>query len=59
MIGKRNRTRLQPGAGLRRLDDSSGSMLGMALIADFGEVGRKQSSGQVPWTLGVMKLDLP
>jgi len=44
---------------LGKLDDSSGSMLGMALITDLGEVGRMQSSGQVSWTLGAMKLDLP
>jgi hypothetical protein len=42
-----------------KLDDSSGRMKGMALIADFGEVTPKQSGGQVSWELGSMKLDLP
>ena len=38
-------------------DDSSGSMKGIALIADFGEVATKQSGEQ--WKLGSMRLDLP
>jgi hypothetical protein len=42
-----------------KLDDSSGRMKGIALIADFGEVTPKQSGRQVSWTLGSMKLDLP
>jgi len=42
-----------------KLDDSSGRMKGMALIADFGEVTPKQSGRQVSWVLGSMKLDLP
>ena len=42
-----------------KLDDSSGSMKGLALIADFGEVTPKQSSRQASWKLGVMELDLP
>lgn len=42
-----------------KLDDSSGRMKGIALIADFGEVTSKQSGRQVSWKLGSMKLDLP
>ena len=42
-----------------KLDGSAGSMIGMALIADFGEVAMKQSGRQVSWRLGAMKLDLP
>jgi hypothetical protein len=42
-----------------KLDDSSGRMEGIALIADFGEVTPKQSGRQVAWKLGSMKLDLP
>ena len=42
-----------------KLDDSSGRMKGIALIADFGEVTPKQSGRQVSWKLGSMKLDLP
>jgi hypothetical protein len=42
-----------------KLDDSSGRMKCIALIADFGEVTTKQSSRQVSWKLGSMKLDLP
>ena len=42
-----------------KLDDSSGRMKGMTLIADFGEVTPKQSGRQVSWVLGSMKLDLP
>jgi hypothetical protein len=42
-----------------KLDDSSGRMKGIALIADFGEVTTEQSGGQVSWKLGSMKLDLP
>ena len=42
-----------------KLDDSSVSMKGIALIADFGEVAMKQSGRQVAWRLGAMKLDLP
>ena len=42
-----------------KLDDSSVSMKGIALIADFGEVATKQSGRQVAWRLGAMKLDLP
>ena len=41
-----------------KLDDTSGRMNGIALIADFGEVTPKQSGRQV-WKLGSMKLDLP
>ena len=42
-----------------KVDDSSGGMKGIALIADFGEVTPKQSGRQVSWKLGSMKLDLP
>jgi hypothetical protein len=42
-----------------KLDDSSGSMKGLALITDFGEVTPKQSGRQASWKLGAMKLDLP
>jgi len=42
-----------------KLDDSSGRMKGIALIADFGEVTPKQTGRQVSWKLGSMKLDLP
>ena len=40
-----------------KLGDSSGSMKGIALIADFGEVATNQSGEQ--WKLGSMRLDLP
>ena len=42
-----------------KVDDSSGGMKGIALIADFGEVTPKQSGRQGSWKLGSMKLDLP
>jgi hypothetical protein len=42
-----------------KLDDSSGRMKAIALVADFGEVTPKQSGRQVSWKLGSMKLDLP
>jgi len=47
---------LQPGDSVvivGKLDDSSGPMKGLALIADFGEVT------QTSWKLGSMSLDLP